>query len=521
MFSFLNRLYGWYGRRAVHVAFVVIAVLVVLAFVVSGRAPENSEETTPVLRSVEVVKAGNLSKAGAIEIIGTVEAINEATLVSEAGGRIVRVSVGLGDSVVAGTILAEIENDSERATVLQAEGAYEAALARAAQSNTDVTSAEVNLSAVENVGIDAYRSAFTSAEDVIRNTVDLLFGNPRGQVPGFKLDALGDAVSLTNERKEIETILHTWSIKIAANVQPEDVKKLLSEAESDLLRLSRFVHTVSDVATHEENNDRTIGGYEITDIRSDLMAARTTIDRLYQSVKDKRSAVEKAEYALESAKISGTGSTISGANAAVKQALGTLRSAEAALSKTLIRAPFSGTVNMLSVKVGDATSPGTEIARVANNSALEITAFVNESERNLVSVGKEVVLEGTMSGMVTRIAPAIDPGTGKIEVRIGVDVAETIENGDTVTITLPSEDDAAGDRSSFMLPLRTIKMTPEGPVVFSVSENQMLVAHPIVIGVIMGDSVRVESGIPPEMNLVTDARGLKEGDTVTVSNTIK
>jgi hypothetical protein len=53
--------------------------------------------------------------------------------------------------------------------------------------------------------------------------------------------------------------------------------------------------------------------------------------------------------------------------------------------------------------------------------------------------------------------------------------------------------------------------------VFGVSDTNTLVAYPITLGVIMGDSVEVTNGITNDSRIITDARGLKAGDTVSVT----
>jgi hypothetical protein len=43
-----------------------------------------------------------------------------------------------------------------------------------------------------------------------------------------------------------------------------------------------------------------------------------------------------------------------------------------------------------------------------------------------------------------------------------------------------------------------------------------LVANPVVFGAINGSQVVIVSGITPETDIVTDARGLSDGETVIV-----
>ena len=59
---------------------------------------------------------------------------------------------------------------------------------------------------------------------------------------------------------------------------------------------------------------------------------------------------------------------------------------------------------------------------------------------------------------------------------------------------------------------------PSGSVVFTVSTSSTLVAHSVVQGTLLGDQIVISEGLTPDMRIVTDARGLKEGVEVTVAN---
>jgi len=63
--------------------------------------------------------------------------------------------------------------------------------------------------------------------------------------------------------------------------------------------------------------------------------------------------------------------------------------------------------------------------------------------------------------------------------------------------------------------LNAAKITPQGPIVFTVTASSTLAAHPVALGAILGDQV-VVSGITATTTIVTDARGLAAGQTVVV-----
>ena len=54
-------------------------------------------------------------------------------------------------------------------------------------------------------------------------------------------------------------------------------------------------------------------------------------------------------------------------------------------------------------------------------------------------------------------------------------------------------------------------------IVFSVGEDGRLVAHHVEIGEVRGDRLEILSPLPLDLRIVTDARGLSEGELVNVA----
>ena len=93
-----------------------------------------------------------------------VEAVSEANLQAETGGRITSVSVDVGDTVSAGKVLATIESSAQRAALVQAQGAYEAAVA--AFLAGEVTYSEIAAS-IEYALAHAIAGEASSLDDLI------------------------------------------------------------------------------------------------------------------------------------------------------------------------------------------------------------------------------------------------------------------------------------------------------------------------------------------------------------------
>ena len=70
-----------------------------------------------------------------------------------------------------------------------------------------------------------------------------------------------------------------------------------------------------------------------------------------------------------------------------------------------------------------------------------------------------------------------------------------------------------------VLPIAAVKMLPDGAAVFTVNASSTLESHAVQLGALMGDRVNIASGITPNLQIVTDARGLKAGDAVLIATT--
>ncbi len=342
--------------------------------------------------------------------------------------------------------------------------------------------------------------------------MDELFWNPNSQNPAVRIDTKGKASRLSDERMALGTILETWD-EHTKSAHTTDSLALLTEAESNITRIGLFVSQfsllVSDMDADEVFTEDRVALY-----KTRFGAARTRIDATLQSLSAARTAIRNAEQTAD-------GEVVDSASAArVKQALGSLRAAQAAYEKTLVRSPISGVVNAFYLRTNEYVGMSAPAAVVANNGALEVTTSVSEEERSLIAIGNTVKIDTKdqeVSGAITRIAPALDPQTGKIEVKISIDNKDvSLENGSTVSLSLLGEKTVGTKNADLRIPLQSLKITAEGPVVFIVTPENTLEARAVTIGTITGDLVLIENGIDEQTRIVTDARGLKNGDSVEV-----
>ena len=497
----LSRLYSWYGKRTVLVVFIVVVLLLVIGFSL-GRDTGKKEEVAVVPTTVVVRPVGELKTGSSFSVIGQVSALSEAKLQTEAGGRVTQVAASIGDYVPAGTVLARIENSEEQAALLQAEGAYESALAGSKQSGVSLEQAKITAR-------NTYRDTFSIAENTVYNLLDEFFINPGTNLSGFRLGGTGDSEEFNRRRVALEDELNAWSASLRDEASLDEVANLVY-AESVITTINQFTADIYTVV-NEVDADTKFTEEVLASYKTRLAAARSTLAGSVTILTSVKEGIRQAELA-------GSSVQSSQASAGIKSALGNLRSAQARFEKTLVRSPISGVVNALYVKAGDYVTPGQAAALVANNGSLEVATALGEADVAQLAVGDAVIINNTAPGKITRIAPAIDPLTQKAEVKISVDDALSLTNGTTVTVSFSRGEDTATETDGpITLPLSAIKLLPSGSIVFGVTEEKKLKAYPVTLGDILGESVEVVSGLTREQSIVVDVRGLKEGDTVLVA----
>lgn len=516
----------WYKSQTKTVRRLLIAalvfILIVLKFVMDngelGVIPQND------IRQVSVASVSSLSHNGqGFPLVGTVTSVSEATLRSETSGKLVRVYKKLGDGVYAGGVIAEFDNSGERAALLQAEGAYEQAKAGRdiAALNNGQSGSSLNDS--KSQALNTITSAYTAMDDAIVGKTDAAYKDPSFQQVNLIL-SVPDAIlslSLENKRRNIQLMLKAREGKNRALTTDSDLVSELTSVQSEVVLIKSYLDDLFN-AYGKALPDSSLNQAALDAGKSNVQAARQSISATITSLVSARSLLTSSITAHE---VSGglvdgrTSGSLASADAQVKQALGAYNAALSRLEKTIIRSPITGTLNSLSINTGDYISAFTQVAVVSNNGSLEVISLVTEEDAKRITLGSPVTVNGDISGVVTRVASAIDPTTKKIEVRIGIrDTKAPLTNGQSVRILIADNKKDTKSKSVFpiIIPLSSLKLTPRGAMVFEVTASSTLKGLPVVEGAIMGEQIQILKGLTGNEEIVVDARGLKEGSQVVI-----
>ncbi|MCE9644250.1 efflux RND transporter periplasmic adaptor subunit [Candidatus Parcubacteria bacterium] len=481
------------------------------------------------IREVKVASVAELSgTATTLPLVGTVTSESEASISAQSSGEVRAIYKKLGDFVAAGSIIAEIENSRERATVLQAQAGVESAKAGkaisesgASISETSSESAKRALEEARVAAVNSLRSAYDAADDSVRSKLDLMFSNARTQNPQFNITVSDSQlpIDINFKRLNITDILARETARKASLSVTSDLAKEISLAEADLRYIKDFNDDVI-LALNQGIASQSVSQATIDSFRTSAAATRSTLNAAISSLSSVRDnlSIKASQLEVSSQQTGSSGSSVSSSEAVIKQAEATLRLAQVSLEKSFIRAPISGTLNSFSLKRGDFVSLSQPVAVISNNNALEVVSYITEEDAAYVAVGSKATIGESVAGVVTRIAPALDPKTRKIEVRIGITGSSSLINGQTVSLSLirAPKTRNVSQNAPLTVPISALKITPAGSFVFTIGAEGKLVAHQVKEGLLLGDRVAISEGLTSDMHIVTDARGLKEGMSVTV-----
>jgi len=519
------------------VGLVLLFVVTTIARIIP--AGDVADAGNPVRQVDMLLLSENAKNVGSIDLVGEVNALQRAELRAETGGRVTSVTHRIGDTVSAGEIIAQFDNARERGALLQAEGALESARAGLQRvengSRTETLdilsagkqSAETGLATTKESIVNTLRSVYIANDEAIHGKVDGVFTNPRNSAPQFIFTTSDSRLeeSIENARPTIERILEGQqtrkeNLSISQNLAEElvrtqnETRELISFVDSVSRAINQSIPSTAQPQTAITGASLSVGGAQAV-----LSGNLQSISGNIQELNGKITALTVAEANLSQGLTPARTEDLLQARAGLKQAQGAYALAQAGWEKTVIRSPIYGVINSLSADLGTNVAPGTLVASISNTSGNEVKTFITEQDMGSITVGGKVTTDTGLTGVVTRVAPGLDPVTKTVEVRISItDPEKILVNGSSIGISVERGEKvvAEGETRTSTIPLSAIKLYADRAVVFTVSTSSTLVEHTVNLGPLLGDRVTILSGLESLEAIVKDARGLRPNEVVEI-----
>jgi len=178
---------------------------------------------------------------------------------------------------------------------------------------------------------------------------------------------------------------------------------------------------------------------------------------------------------------------------------------QAQLSKTVIRAPFSGTIGLRNISKGSYITPATSIAKLVNTSRLKVSFSIPEKYANKVRVGNQIKfdvqgVDAEFSAKIYATEPAVEANTRTLLVKaISVNSGNQLIPGTFANIVFPLETIDNG----LLVPAEALIPIQNGKKVFVMRKG-------------LATEVLVETGARTEEDILITS-GINAGDTVLTS----
>lgn len=540
-----------------------------------GSPEEKNEEVdNNALSKVEIINVADFQKNNfAVNVTGQVESIQQVELKSQISAKVKNINVSLGDKVEPGQILVNFENADISAQLLQAEAGLEAEQARLSEikrgarfediqiaesqvSNAEISvrEAQANLESAEKKAQADLENLYTSAWNSLRLAADLgknsilfiteiqyaYFGDNNQE--GLTIATAKEravAIFLGGENAGRWAIISLSRLEggvfgmvqnISSSRSFNEIDATLSTMNLGLNKIRTMLETIP-ISDKLNDIDKTNLSFEKNNINGQLSA----ITGIHQGISVQRAgnniAINAAQAAFTNAKAvlvnaqnqlnllksGATTEQITIQESRVKASQATVNQVKAQFVKTIIRSPITGEVAVLPVRFGELVSPGQLVASVVNTNGLEVKAYIDSDNLFSISRGNTAMIEGSIKGVITHIAPSIDPVTKKIEVKIAVvdGNQSRLVVGQFVNLNISVDEEAIAE-DVYLIPLQTVKVISNKTIVYTINDNQIIEEKEVIIGKIIGESIEILDGINSDMNIIYSVRGLEPGQLIEV-----
>ena len=237
-----------------------------------------------------------------------------------------------------------------------------------------------------------------------------------------------------------------------------------------------------------------------------LTANRKLADANEQRMKRlfEKEAISRAEYEISQTNLTGT--------------VADIENLKAQLAKTIIRAPFDGTIGLRQISVGSYISPASPIATLTNINPAKIDFSVPAKYANIVRRGSRIqfTVEGSDSrrtGTVYAVEPKVNPETRALLLR----AVSPNPNGTMVPGAFARIEVVLSARgNAIVVPTEALIPEQDGQKVFVV-RNHKAESVSVQIGLRTDKSVEIRSGLSVGDSLITSGiQMVKPGGEVLV-----
>ena len=390
-----------------------IIILVIGILVLKNKSSSNVKDFT--------INRADISES--IEVAGKIKPSAESDLNFERSGVISSIPIKVGQRVYKGQSLATLSSADLVAQVSEATASVESAQATLDSITQGSRPEEI---AVKQQILDSANSDYelqkTQSIDTFNNTT-----NSYNDILYFKLNNFF-LQSADSYKYNVNNCDQTLSSKIENNYTNaikdyKDLKALDSAYIENILNISKnqielknLINNISSAVTSNcVINDTSLNSYKAYVSSAKTIMTQTTNEinaRIY-SINSAKSAIDKAKKDLTLSQAGGDKNKINTQKAVLSQAQARLQSAEAQLSKNILRAPFEGIITAVNIDLGELAAATKSAVSIMSESGFELEVKLSEIDAAKIVSGQaaDITLDAFGNdmhwpGSVSRVDPS-------------------------------------------------------------------------------------------------------------------
>ncbi len=396
MKNILFKVWGFVKRRWLLVSILVIILLVVVLLFSKGNG------------AISTVAVTRGSVVSLVNITGQVRPPQSLDMAFLQGGRIAKIYVSVGDKVSAGQTLAHLENADLVAQVAQAEASVKSQQAQLDElvngtrpetlqsKKAELDQAKALLASYQTNAINVLNDAYAKSDDAVRKQTDGMFNNDNSNYPTLTFSS-GDAQAVIDAqslRVSAGSELSKWQtelLQLQSGFTSDSIDAALASGQNHLTVIRNFLQRVSDALESPIGiSAATVDSYKlnVNTGRTNVNTASTNITSQQQLIVSQKLSVDKIQSDYDLLVAGSTPEQIASQQAQVDEAKANALYQEALYEKTLIRAPFDGTVTRLPFRQGDTVTISDAVVSLVGTGKMQIEGSVAETDISRVKIGE-------------------------------------------------------------------------------------------------------------------------------------
>jgi HlyD family secretion protein len=309
--------------------------------------------------------------------------------------------------------------------------------------------------------------------------------------------------AVTDNRGAFDAANAAYQTAVKAQV-PEDYQK----AKLDLAQAKANLDLNRAIVDSREKlfAEGAIAGRDLDTSKAALVQAQAACDTASQHLASMQQVTRAA--ALKAAK------------GELESARGKYDGAQAELSYSEIRSPIDGVVTDRPLYAGETVASGSPLITVMDTSALLARVHLSQLQAQLLKAGDSASVDvpgmpNPVSGKITLVSPATDPGSTTIEVWVRIENRkDVLRPGTAVHVTL----NGRTVPNALVIPSEAIVLATSGkPTVMVVGSDGVAHQTAVETGIVGDDTAQILSGLSAGQQVVTvGAASLDDGTHVKV-----